>query len=531
MSSRSPQPRSWRREEHPLSALLQVLAIGLVMAAAVFFWVRYANGRSARATARVDAQTLLRSGNAGELRQATERLEALLQDAPQDGEARLLLARAHTDLFRLHGDEASGQAVDRVLEAGPLDDPQDAIAERMLIHLARGDAEGARRLLSSHGDAPRGQRLAFAEAELLRAEGALAEAGQRLERVLRGSREAPAMLLAAASLALDDGRVGLARRHLTRGKTLAPDHRGLQLMDALIQAREGSVPEGADALAAQVLGAKKAEASVREMSQAHALLAYRDLLEGKADAARKRAEEGLKVDPRGLAAAEVRARALLAQKDPAAAEAFLAAQKLRPTSRLVALDAAELLTGNGQLDVAERILEVYASTFRPITIEDREGRTTPALDADGRYWLARGKLLVAQDRGDEALAALDRSIGVRGLEQAEALWVKSRLLVDRDDPTRAREVLAQVTPEDGSGPLPGAYRTMGELLFAARDWQRGAMHYGFALGGLLNRGAPRDEAEALRQEVAERLRASQQPRLAQAWLEETRALVAPPTDT
>lgn len=525
MSSRSPHPRSWRREEHPLKALLQVLAIGLVMAAGVFFWVRYANDRSARATARVEAQTLLRSGNASDLREATERLEALLQNAPKDGEGRLLLARAHTDLLRLHGVEASAAEARRVLDAGPIDDPEAEVAEGMLVALAQGDVAGARQLLTAYGEKPRDLRLSYAEAELLRAEGALSEAGKRMERVLRGSREAPGMLLAAASLAYDDGHLGLARRHLTRGRTVAPEHRGLKLLAALMEAREGRLPEEATALAKQVLDATDKEASPREMAMAHALLAHTELQAGRADAAVAQAEKGLKSDPRSLPAAEARAQALLARKDPAADEAFLEAHRLRPTSRLFALDAAEQLTGAGHLEGAEQLLSAYASTFRAITVEGKDGETTNALDADGRYWLTRGKLLVAQDRDDEALAALDRSIGLRGLEQPQALWVKSLLLMEQKDPTRAREVLAQVTPEDGSGPLPGAYRTMGELLFEAKDWQRGAMHYGFALGGLLNRGASRSEAEALRQEVAGRLRASRQPQLAQAWLEETRALV------
>lgn len=531
MSSRSPKPRSWRREEHPLTALLQVLAIGLVMAAGVFFWVRHAKDRSARATVRVEAQTLLRSGDAGSLREASERLETLLQSSPNDAEARLLLARAQTDLLRLHGVQASAAEVTRVLGSGPVDDAEAQVAEQLLVQLEKGDVEAARRLLTSHGEKPRGLRLSYAEAELLRAEGRLAEAGKHMERVLRSSREAPGMLLAAANLAYDDGHMGLARMHLERGKTVARDHRGLGLLSALIDAREGRVSDEAKALAEQVLAATGAQSSPREMAQAHAVLAHGAVQAGQLDAALAHADDGLKADSRSLAAAEARAHVLLARGDPAADEAFLAAHALRPTSRHLLLDAAERLTTAGHLDGAERLLSAYASTFRAVTLEGKDGKKTPALDADGRYWLTHGKLLMAQGRGEEALASLDRSIGLRGLEQPQARWVKSRLLMDRDDPTRAREVLAQVTPEDGSGPLPGAYRTMGELLFAAKDWQRGAMHYGFALGGLLNRGAPRSEAEALRQEVADRLRSSRQPRLAQAWLEETRGLVEQPSDT
>lgn len=531
MSSRSPKPRSWRNEESPLRALLQVLAIGLLMAAGVFFWVRYAKDRSERATVRVEAQTQLRSGAAGALRAAASQLEVLLRDTPDDAEARMLLARVQTDLFRLHGVEEAGVKSARTLEAGPVEDPEAPVAEGVLVQLARGDVAAARQRFGAHTETPQGLRLSFAEAELLRAEGALSKAAERLQRVLRGSREAPGMLLASASLAYDDGHVGYARRHLARGRTVAPDHRGIQLLSALIDARGGQVSEEAKALARDVLAADADAASPAEMAQAHALLAHAALLAKAPGEARSHAQDGLKAHPRSLAAAEVRALALLAEDDPEADAAFLEAHALRPTSRQVTLDAATRLTGAGHLAGAERLLEAHAATFRGVTVEGKDGKTTPALEVDSRYWLTRGELLVAQGKGAEALVALDRTIGLRGREQAQALWVKGLVLLEQEDPARAREVLAQVTPEDGSGPLPGAYRTMGELLFAAKDWQRGAMHYGFALGGLLNRGAPHREAEALRQEVAERLRASHQPRLAQAWLAETEALLKPPTDS
>ncbi|MFP2913040.1 cellulose synthase, partial [Pyxidicoccus sp. 3LFB2] len=154
-----------------------------------------------------------------------------------------------------------------------------------------------------------------------------------------------------------------------------------------------------------------------------------------------------------------------------------------------------------------------------------DGKQVSTLEQDGRYWLARGGVLEAAGRQDEALGAYDKAIAARGVGLARAQYAKGALLLARKDYVGAKQLLATVAPESGAGTLAEAYTAMGDLLFAQSEYAAGCQHYYFGLVRARTQGTPREELAARIDGIKKSLESSGQGSMAKSWVTETGALL------
>ncbi len=150
----------------------------------------------------------LEDARGGDLPAAQERLEELLQQAPQHGGAKLLLAQVH----RLAGRPAEALAIYEGLRGTP----QGPLAEREILatHLAAEDAEAALTFVQGlFPDAAPGDPRHFLEAEALQQLGRFDQARAVLERLRDQGREEDRTLWTfyLGRLALDQGEAEAAR--------------------------------------------------------------------------------------------------------------------------------------------------------------------------------------------------------------------------------------------------------------------------------------------------------------------------------
>jgi len=184
------------------------------------------------------------------------------------------------------------------------------------------------------------------------------------------------------------------------------------------------------------------------------------------------------------------------------------------------MDGARTLLQGGDGEGALALLDGYEATFRDVKVTVSEGRTVGALERDDRYWLARGGVLEALGRQDDALAAYDKALAPRGLHLGRAQYAKGALLLARKDYAGARPLLEPLAPLDGSGMMPEAYAAMGDLLLASGDSQGGYQHYVRSLLREKARGVPVERVKARADELGKRLTAVG-PSLARDWAEAT----------
>ena len=156
-----------------------------------------------------------------------------------------------------------------------------------------------------------------------------------------------------------------------------------------------------------------------------------------------------------------------------------------------------------------------------------EGKTVGALERDERYWLTRGQVLESLSRGDEALAAYERALSVKGVGRARAQYAKAALLLSRKDYDAARPLLLEVAPENGMGSLPEAYESLGELLFARGEFAHGCQQYLLAIDRARMQGTALDLLKGKATDVEQRLVAAGQPAMSRTWRSETESLLRP----
>jgi tetratricopeptide (TPR) repeat protein len=189
------------------------------------------------------------------------------------------------------------------------------------------------------------------------------------------------------------------------------------------------------------------------------------------------------------------------------------------------MEGAKALQQAGDSAGALALLDSYEAVFREVQVSAGKGKTVSALERDDRYWLARGGVLEAAGRQDDALAAYDRAIAVSSSAQARARYAKGSLLLTRKDYPGAREVLTAVTPDSGAGPVPEAYTAMGEVLFGLGDYAAGCQNHFFAISRDRVRGVQIEQLQARAAEISKRLTTAGQVNMAKAWKAEADALL------
>jgi tetratricopeptide (TPR) repeat protein len=250
-----------------------------------------------------------------------------------------------------------------------------------------------------------------------------------------------------------------------------------------------------------------------------------ELFQQHFDEALRLAEEALKVNPKEHFALFTKAKALAHKGAPDALAAFKAAVAARKTAPVFYFEGARLLQNNGQFDGALALLADYEAHDSKVMVTTTDGKATPALERDDRYWIVRGDVLRAADKPEQAMAAYDKAIAANSVGLARAHYAKGALLLATREYDKALEELKLVTPNDGSGSLPDAYLAMGETLFAKKEFVDGCQHFAFGMMRLKAQQAPRERLNGILDDVSKKLVANSQKAMAKAWDEEARRII------
>lgn len=519
--------RDWRRRESLPGALLQVGVVAVLLAGAVTYVVHRGAVRQQVETRMKAARTLAQRDNPADLRRALAELEALFQLDADARDAQALAAEVNVRLWLEHRQpDAEARAREHLARAEALDSRSgERYGTRAMLLLAEGRPAEAEKLLEGlKAQGAKSPKLSLAEAQALLARGRLSDARQAFARATEAAWREPRYPVAHGEALLDEGMYAQAAEALKKATAANPDHLRARLSLALARLYQGAGRDEAARTVSDVL-AREAELTPALKARARVVQAALALADGNTDEALKNAGEALAASPEEHHALFIRARALALKKDPGARAAFQEAVAKRRTAPLLYLDGARALQQAGDGEGALALLDAYEAVFRDVQVPAPEGKTVGALERDDRYWLARGHVLEALARPDDAMAAYDRAVAVKGVELARAQYAKAVLLLTRKDYEAARPLLVEVAPENGLGALPEAYEAMGDLLFAKGEFAHGCQHYFFGLTRARLQGAPLETLKARASEVEKRLTAAGQPTMARAWKTETNALL------
>ncbi|PTL80412.1 tetratricopeptide repeat protein [Vitiosangium sp. GDMCC 1.1324] len=520
-------PRDWRRRESLPSALVQVAVVGVLLASAVTYVVHRGSVRQQMGARMKAARTLAQRDNPADLRKALAELEALFRLDADARDAQALAADVNARLWlEYRQPDAEAPAREHLARAEALDSRSgERYGTRALILLAEGKATEAEQFLEGlKAQGAKSPKLSLAEAQALLARGRLSEARQAFARASEAAWREPRYPVAHGEALLDEGLYAQAAEALKKATAANPDHLRARLSLALARLYQGTGRDEATKIVTDVL-AREAELSPALKARARVVRAAVALADGNTDEALKDAGEALAASPEEHHALFIRARALALKKDPGARAAFQEAVAKRRTAPLLYLDGARALQEAGDGEGALALLDAYEAVFRGVQVPAPEGKTVGALERDERYWLARGHVLEALARADDAMAAYDRALAVKGVGMARAQYAKAALLLARKDYDTARPLLVEVAPESGMGTLPEAYEAMGELLFAKGEFAHGCQHYFFGLTRARLQGAPLEALKVKASDVEKHLAAAGQPTMAKAWKTETDALL------
>ncbi|MBN1205205.1 MAG: cellulose synthase [Myxococcaceae bacterium] len=522
--------RDWKRREGLTSALLQMAVVAILLGAAVAFVVHRGRVRQQTDARLKAAQARAQLGNPADLSRALQELEALFTLDPDVYGAHALAADLHAELWlEHHRADSEAKAREHLARAEALESKDveryGARVVRARVMVAEGKALEADQLLTALRErGASNPKLWLAQARTLQALGNLQGARQAFSRATEGAWRDPRFSTAYGEALLEEGLFAQAGEALARATSANPEHLQARVTAALAHLYMREKTEEAARTIQQVLG-REAELTPALKARALAVRAELALARDNPDEALREADAALALHPEEPYALFGRARALAAKKDPGARAALEAAVARRRTAPLLYLEGAKALQQAGDSAGALALLDAYEAVFRGVRVSAGEGKKVSALDRDDRYWLARGGVLEAAGRQDEALAAYDQAISVKGPALARAQYAKSAVLLARKDYAGVRVLLAPLTPETGVGPLPEAYAAMGEALFGQGEYAMGCQHHYFALSRERARKAPLEQLQARAEDIGRRLTAAGQSGMAKAWKNEMDSLL------
>ena len=518
-------PPDWKRRESLGSALAQVGVVAVLLAAAVYFYVQRGRVKEELDTRMKSARALAQRGNPEDLQAALKELDGIFALDATAYDAHVLAAELQASLWLEHRVTAAEQLTREHLQrAENLESPASGrygtkvVRALMLLREGKAD-EAASTLLALEAQGAGSPKLLLALGRTHQARGSLVEARQAFARAMEAAWKDPHYATAYGAALLDEGQYGQAGEALRKATTANARHSEARLVKALASLYQHEKVDAARSTV-QELTAREAQLTPALKALLLAVRAELALAGGGADEALREADAALVLVPDAHYALFARARALAAKKDAGTRAAFERAVEKRRTAPLLYLDGARALQEAGDGDGALALLDRYEATFRDVKVPAGEGKTAGALERDDRYWLARGGVLEALGRQDDALAAYDKAIASRGLSLGRAQYAKGALLLARKDYAGARPLLEPLAPADGSGMMPEAYAAMGDLLLASGDTQGGYQHYVRSLLREKARGVPVERVKARADELGKRLTAVG-PSLARDWAEAT----------
>ena len=519
--------RDWRRRMSLASALVWMGAMAGVLVATVVFLVHRGGVRREVDTRLKAARTLAQRDNPAPLRQALTELDALFTLDAEARDAQALAADVNLRLWLEHQQaEAQLPTREHLRRAEALDSRSgERYGTRARLLVAEGKPEEAARYLADlKAQGAKNPKLALAEAQTLQALGRLSEARQAFARASEGAWREPRYAVAHGEALLDEGQYAQGAEALKKALQANPEHLRARLSLALARLYQGTGQDEARQTVDAVL-ADAAELTPGLRARALVVRAALALEDGRMDDALKDTAGALTASPEEHHALFLRARLLAIKRDRGAREAFREAVAHRRTAPLLYLDGARALQQAGDGEGALALLDAYATVFQGVQLPAAEGTTVSALERDDRYWLARGQVLEALTRPEDALAAYDRALGIRGLSQTRAQYAKASLLLARKDYAAARPLLVAVAPENGSGALPEAYEALGELHFAQGEFANGCQQYFIGLTRARLQGASLEGLKTKAAGVEQRLVAAGQPSMSKAWRAEAESLL------
>ncbi len=521
--------KDWQRRESLSSALLQVGVVAVLLAGVVAFFVHRGTVRKQTAEHLRAARAAALRGNPADLAKAMTELEAVLQLDASARDAQALAADIQTVLWLEHrqpGADAKARA--HLARAVELESQSGERYGAHALHLlAAGQAAEAEQYLAGlEARGANNARLTLARALVLQARGDLPGARQAFARAAEAAWRDPRFTTAYGEALLDEGQYPQAVEAFGKALSVNPAHLLARLSAALAHTYQGRKVDEARQVHASV-EAHGAELTPVLRARAGALKAELALARGAPDEALAAADEALKASADEHYALFARARALAVKHDPRTRAAFEAAVARRRNAPLLYLDGARALQAAGDTGGALALLDAYEATFGPVQVTTADGKQSRLLEKDGRYWLARGGVLEAASRQDEALAAYDKAMAARGVELAHAQYAKGALLLARKDYEGARPLLAAVAPDSGAGTLAEAYSAMGDLLFDQGEHAAACQHYYFGLARARAQGTPREALAERVEDIRKRLESAGQARMAKAWKAESAPLLEP----
>ncbi len=519
----------WKKRESLPSALIQILLVGALLAAAV--WFVYSRGTKKKdVSERLGAALRLVEikDNPADLKKALSMMDEILKsdsDSPD-----VLAAKAYllTELWLVHKDPSAETAAKETLaKAEKADDKSrdDRYAAHALQIVAAGKAKEADDYveeLRKRGAST--AKLAYAQALALKAMGNLQlERAQFVLAADKGWKD-PQFTTAFGDALLEEGQVLPALDYYNKALSNNPDHLRAKIGIALARIERKDRVADAEATLKDVVG-RDAELSVALKARALAAQAELANFEAQYDDAVKLADDALKVNPEDPWALFAKAKALALKKDGAAASAFDAVVMRAKAAQIFYVDGAALLQGAGNTQAALALLDKYEAQFKAIVNQTADGKMQAFLDRDDRYWLARGDVLRDSGKLDDALVAYDKAIAAKNVNLVKATYAKGSVYLAKKDFDGAAKLLTDITPPDGTGVLPEAYVAMGDILFSKKDWPAGCQNYAFALTKLKAASVPREQLNGMLTDVEKKLIAAGQKPVAKLWVDEAKPLI------
>lgn len=516
----------WKKKESFGSAILQIGLVAAVLGGAVYFFYQRGTVKKEVGEKMTAARLVSIRNNPADIYAALKHADEILAIDSSSADGLAFATALHTELWTVH--KVAGEDVkakDFLARAEKADDRnrEDRHASKALLLISDGkiaDAEAYIEDLRKRGGAS--PRLFFAQALALQAQGNLKLARSGFISAADKAWKDPSYTTGLGEANLAEGLFPQAQDAYNKALAANPEHLRARLGAALTKTLRRTAVKDAQDLVNELATAELTPAlKARRLT----ILAELAIVEARYDDAVKAADEAIAANPADAWAEFAKARALGFKKDPNAAAAFDAVLAKNKVSPLFYFDGASLLQQAGSLDAALALLDKYETQFKNVKFTDSTGKEETYLGRDDRYWLARGDVLLAAKKEDDAMAAYDKAIAAKSINQVRANYSKAAMLVARKEYDKAAELLVDITPPDGTGVLAEAYVAMGEIQFAKTDYAPGCQSFAFALTRMKMMQAPREQLNALLDDVSKKLIAAKQKEIAKAWKEEATKLI------
>ncbi|MBL8936526.1 MAG: cellulose synthase [Archangium sp.] len=520
------QNSDWKKRETLSSAMVQIVIVAVVLGLAVFLVYRRGNTKKEVGELMKAARSSAFKGNPADLRAAAKSAEEAVALDGNAGDALALVASLYTDLWMIHRENGAEAKAKEFLDRAKKADSktEERYGSEALHMIAAGDPKGAENFIEDlRKKGASSAKLFYAQALSMKMQGNLSLSRQGFTTAMDKAWKDANYSAAWGEAILEEGSIGAIdtfTKSLSSNPDLLRSKNGLALARVMKKDKIGD----AEAMVKGVLD-RDAELSPPLKARAIAIQAHIANIATQSDDAIKLADQALGLNPDDRWALFAKANALAAKKDPGAAAAYTDLVTKQPSAPVFYFEGARNLQAAGMTDAAIALLDKYEVFFKAVKNQTADGKEVTYLERDDRYYLARGDVLRAADKLDDAMAAYDKAIEAKNVNVTKAYYSKASVFLAKKDYDKAFEMLRDITPEDGTGQLSEAYMAMGEVMFAKKDFGPGCQSFVFGLIKLKAQQAPREQLNAVITDVATRLKAAKQNDLLKTWNEEAKTFI------